>query len=249
MPVDRTIILENVTFKYSGAGNEPIFKNFNLKFPAGKTTAIVGMSGSGKTTLLKLLMRFYQCCKGNIYIGETNLNQIGQFTWRESCGVILQDSHIFAGSILGNIAVGVEIPDQAKVMEAIRISNLGDIIQKLPFGLETMIGTGGKGLSQGQKQRLLIARAVYKDPEYIFLDEATNSLDANNEKEIMENLNLFFRKRTVIIVAHRLSTVKNADSIIVLEKGKVVEQGNHSELTSFKGKYFELVKNQLELGE
>lgn len=248
LPKDKTIFLENIVFRYPGAGNELVLNNINLIFPEGKTTAIVGMSGSGKTTILKLIMRFYEPEKGEIRIGKNRLNQISFKAWRENCGVVMQEGFIFADTIENNIAVGDEIPDPKKVENAISVANLEEFVEGQPFGLKTKIGTAGKGISQGQKQRLLIARAVYKDPHYIFLDEATNALDANNEKVINDNLNGFFKNRTVLIVAHRLSTVSHADNIIVLDKGVVVEQGTHAELILKKGAYYLLVKNQLELG-
>lgn len=248
LPLVNTIEIRNLTFRYLGAGTEPIFTNLSLQFPEGKTIAIVGASGSGKTTIIKLLLRYYEYEMGEILVGGKNLDKISFETWRANCGVVLQDSYVYADTIERNIAVGIESPDPIKIQQAIQISNLNDFIEEQPFGLNTKIGIAGKGLSQGQKQRLMIARAVYKDPKFIFLDEATNALDANNERTIIENLNSFFKNRTVIVVAHRLSTVKNADNIIVLERGQVVEQGNHLELTSKKGKYYELVKNQLELG-
>ncbi|MFZ4263759.1 peptidase domain-containing ABC transporter [Sphingobacterium sp. HJSM2_6] len=249
LPKDKTIEMRNLTFRYYGAGNEPIFNKLNLTFPEGKTTAIVGASGSGKTTILKLLLRYYQPEEGEILVGGKKLDQINYNLWRDSCGSVLQDNFIFADSIENNIAINEDQIDELKIQQAINIANMEKFIEEEPFGLATKIGTAGKGISQGQKQRLMIARAVYKEPTYIFLDEATNSLDANNEKIIVEKLNQFFYNRTVIVVAHRLSTVKNADNIIVLEKGEIVEQGNHKELTSKKGKYYELVKNQLELGK
>ncbi|MEN5055873.1 peptidase domain-containing ABC transporter [Sphingobacterium kitahiroshimense] len=248
IPDNQSIRFKSLSFKYIGAGFKPVFSNINLNFPEGKTTAIVGVSGSGKTTILKLLLRYYNPNSGEITIGDKNLNNISHKVWRESCGVVLQDSEIFADTISGNIAVGEENPNQEKINEAIRVANLQDYISQQPFGLHSKIGVTGKGLSQGQKQRLLIARAVYKNPSFLFLDEATNSLDAKNEKIIIENLEKFALKRTVIVVAHRLSTVKNADNILVLDKGELVEEGNHEYLISQKGYYFDLVKNQLELG-
>lgn len=248
LPKNKTIEVRDLSFTYFGAGNEPIFENLNLIFPEGKTTAIVGMSGSGKTTLLKLLMRYYQLDKGEILVGGRNLDQMGFHIWRESCGIVMQEGFIFSDTIENNIAIGDEFPEKSRIDEAIRIANLEDFIFDQPFGLNTKIGAAGKGISQGQKQRLLIARAIYKNPQFILLDEATNSLDANNERIIIDNLNSFLKNRTVVIVAHRLSTVCNADNIIVLDKGKIVEQGTHKELTAKKGHYFTLVKNQLELG-
>ncbi|MFD2553545.1 peptidase domain-containing ABC transporter [Sphingobacterium tabacisoli] len=248
LPEDRTIELRNLTFRYYGAGNEPVFSKLNLSFPSGRTTAIVGASGSGKTTILKLLLRYYNPEEGEILVGGKRLDQIDFSLWRDSCGSVLQENFVYADTIERNIAINDEFPNEEKVQNAVHIANMEEFIQDEPFGLATKIGTAGKGISQGQRQRLMIARAVYKDPAFIFLDEATNSLDANNEKQIVEKLDRFFDQRTVIVVAHRLSTVRNADNIIVLEKGEVVEQGTHSELTAKKGKYYELVKNQLELG-
>jgi len=249
VPEDATIELRNLTFQYYGAGNEPIFSKLNLTFPCGQTTAIVGASGSGKTTILKLLLRYYDPQEGEILVGGKNLNQIDFKVWRDSCGSVLQDNFVYADTIENNIAVNDELPDEKKIKNAIYIANLEEFIAGEPFGLATKIGTAGKGISEGQRQRLMIARAVYKAPAFIFLDEATNALDANNEKEIVGKLHHFFNNRTVIVVAHRLSTVRNADNIVVLEKGKLVEQGTHHELTQKKGKYYELVKNQLELGK
>ncbi|MCW3466998.1 peptidase domain-containing ABC transporter [Chitinophaga nivalis] len=248
LPEDKTIELRNLTFRYYGAGNEPVFTRLNLTFPTGKTTAIVGASGSGKTTILKLLLRYYNPEEGEILVGGKRLDQIDFGLWRDSCGSVLQESYVYADTIERNIAINDEFPDENNIQNAVQIANMEDFIANEPFGLATKIGTAGKGISQGQKQRLMIARAVYKDPAFLFLDEATNSLDANNEKAIVEKLDRFFNKRTVIVVAHRLSTVKHADNIIVLEKGAVVEQGTHAELTAKRGKYFELVRNQLELG-
>jgi ATP-binding cassette subfamily B protein len=248
LPADKGITLNNITFTYPGAGNDPVLENISLHIPEGKTTAIVGMSGSGKTTILKLLLRFYEPEKGEIKIGNTHLNQLSFKPWRSACGTVMQDGFIFSDTIENNIAVGDEFPDQQKLQHAIEIANIGNYIAELPFGLHTKIGAAGTGLSQGQKQRLLIARAVYKNPDYLFFDEATNALDANNERIIMDNLNEFFTGRTVVVVAHRLSTVSNANNIIVLDKGKIIEQGTHHELTRLKGEYYGLVKNQLELG-
>lgn len=248
LPFDKGISLQNLTFTYPGAGNEPVLSNVNLEIPEGKTTAIVGMSGSGKTTILKLLLRFYEPGKGDIKVGNSYLNQVSFRYWRGLCGVVMQDGFIFSDSISKNIAAGDEYPDMMKLKHAVEMANITDFIKNLPLGLNTKIGAEGNGISQGQRQRILIARAIYKNPKYIFFDEATNALDAINEKVIMENLETFFKGRTVVVVAHRLSTVKNADNIVVLDKGVIIEQGTHAELTASKGEYYLLVKNQLELG-
>ncbi|GGH23438.1 peptidase domain-containing ABC transporter [Mucilaginibacter phyllosphaerae] len=248
LPENRTITFKDVTFRYPGAGNEPVLQDINLTIPQGKTTAIVGMSGSGKTTILKLLLRFYETEQGEIKVGEQLLDNISFKIWRSQCGVVMQDGFIFSDSIERNIAVGDESPNKAKLQHAIRIANIGDFIDSLPLGLKTKIGAEGNGISQGQRQRMLIARAVYKDPEYLFFDEATNALDANNERVIINNMNEFFVGKTVIVVAHRLSTVSNADNIILLDKGHIAEQGTHQQLIALKGDYYQLVKNQLELG-
>jgi len=248
LPLNKSISLQNISFTYPGAGNEPVLQNVSLNIPEGKTTAIVGMSGSGKTTILKLLLRFYEPGKGEIRVGSTHLQQIGYRYWRGKCGIVMQDGFIFSDTIARNIAVGDEYPDMPKLLHAIKVANIREFIEELPLGLNTKIGAAGNGISQGQRQRMLIARAVYKDPEYIFFDEATNALDANNEKVIMENLETFSKGRTVVVVAHRLSTVKNADNIIVLDKGVIIEQGTHQELVNANGEYYQLVKNQLELG-
>lgn len=247
LPNDKGITLKNVNFTYPGAGNEPVLKNINLYIPEGKTTAIVGMSGSGKTTILKLLLGFYPSKNGEIRIGPTLLEQIGYSYWRKHCGTVMQDGFIFSDTIANNIAVGDEMPDLKKLGHAIHIANLTDFVENFPLGLHTKIGAEGNGISQGQKQRVLIARAVYKNPSYIFFDEATNALDANNESTIMNNLESFLKGKTVLVVAHRLSTVKNADHIVVLKKGKIIEQGQHDDLVKQQGAYYELVKNQLEL--
>jgi ATP-binding cassette subfamily B protein len=247
LPKDRSIRISNLTFRYPGAGNEPVLEKINLNIPQGKTTAIVGMSGSGKTTILKLLMRFYESENGEIEIGNTKLNQFSFKVWRNHCGMVMQDGFIFSDSIANNIGVSDEYPDPDKLQHAIKMANIEEFVDGLPLGLNTKIGSGGNGISQGQKQRILIARAVYKDPDYIFFDEATNSLDANNEQVIMDNLQFFFAGKTVVVVAHRLSTVKNADNIIVLDRGRIIEQGTHAELANLKGAYYGLVKNQLEM--
>lgn len=248
LPSNRSLSLNNLTFRYPGAGNEPVLENINLEIPQGKTTAIVGMSGSGKTTILKLLLRFYEPEKGDIKVGGQALSNIGFKTWRGHCGVVMQDGFIFSESIERNIAVGDDYPDKEKLRHAIHVANIQDFIDGLPLGLNTKVGAEGNGISQGQRQRLLIARAVYKNPEYILFDEATNALDANNERVIMDNMKEFFTGRTVVIVAHRLSTVSHADNIILLDKGRIIEQGTHQQLTALKGDYYQLVKNQLELG-
>ena len=245
---NHSIQLSNLNFTCAGAGNTAVLKNINTIFPSGKITAIVGMSGSGKTTILKLIQKFYETYNGDIKIGKSSLKSIGPFFWRSIIGSVMQDGFIFSDSIEKNIAVGDESPDYHKLIHACKVANILSFIETLPLGLNTKIGADGNGISAGQKQRLLIARAVYKDPQFLFFDEATNALDANNEKAIMENLQSFFKGKTVIVIAHRLSTVKYADKIIVLENGEIIEEGNHEELASKKGKYFELVKNQLELG-
>ena len=209
---------------------------------------MVGVSGSGKTTMVKLLLGFYPPTKGEIKIGDIYLSNFSSRLWRQKCGVVMQDGFIFSDSIAKNVAVSDEIIDKEKLLQSVKIANIQDMIESLPLGYNTKIGMEGHGLSQGQKQRILIARSVYKSPEYLFFDEATNALDANNERIIMKNMEEFFKGRTVIVVAHRLSTVKNADQIVVLDKGKIVEKGTHQELTRLKGAYYNLVKDQLELG-
>ncbi|WP_342647326.1 peptidase domain-containing ABC transporter [Mucilaginibacter sp. CSA2-8R] len=248
LPDNKSITFSDLTFKYPGAGNLNVLKNISFSVPEGKTTAIVGMSGSGKTTILKLLLRFYMPESGSIKVGGLDLANISYKSWRNSCGTVMQEGFIFSDTIEKNIAVGDDYPDRAKLNHAIRIANIQDYISSLPLGLKTKIGVEANGISQGQRQRILIARAVYKDPAYIFFDEATNALDANNERVIMDNLKEFFVNRTVIVVAHRLSTVSGADNIIVLDKGEIIEQGDHASLTAMQGAYFHLVKNQLELG-
>jgi len=245
---EDVINFENVSFSYPGAGSEPVLTDINLKIPRGKTTAIVGVSGSGKTTLLKLLLRFYEPQKGDIKLGRNSLSNISHKIWRANCGVVMQESFIFSDTIAKNIAVGAEKADMEKLRGASDVANVKEYIENLPLGYNTKIGAEGAGVSMGQKQRILIARAVYRNPTFIFFDEATNSLDANNESVILQNLDTFFRGRTVVVVAHRLSTVKNADQIVLLNKGVITERGTHKELVALKGEYYTLVKNQLELG-
>ena len=248
LPQNRSFSIQNLAFQYDGPHSETVLDNINLEIPNGKITAIVGMSGSGKTTLVKLLLGFYPPVKGEIKIGEYNLQNINTHVWREHCGAVMQDGYIFSDTIARNIAVGEEHVDISRLLHAAKVANIQDMVEALPLGFNTKIGQEGQGISQGQRQRILIARSVYKNPDYIFFDEATNALDANNEKVIMENLHKFFEGKTVVVVAHRLSTVKNADNIVVLDKGKIVEQGTHEELTKLRGEYYNLVKNQLELG-
>ena len=248
LPANRDISVKAVTFQYEGPRSPKVLKEVSLAIPVNQTTAIVGMSGSGKTTLIKLILGFYPPVSGSILVGETNVDQISTTVWRDRCGVVMQDGFIFSDSILNNILVGDEKIDRDRLEGAVRMANIQDYIESLPMGYHTKIGQEGAGLSQGQKQRILIARAVYKNPEFLFFDEATNALDANNEKVIMENMNQFYKGRTVVVVAHRLSTVRNADQIVVLDKGEIVERGKHDELIRLKGNYWHLVKNQLELG-
>ncbi|MFN5005817.1 MAG: peptidase domain-containing ABC transporter [Bacteroidota bacterium] len=244
---DEHIYLRNVSFRYTPISKD-VIDDISITIPRKKITAIVGSSGSGKTTLIKLLLGFYKPTQGNIFVGSQNLESIQKEAWRSECGVVMQEGFIFSDSIANNISESDDRPDLAKVIAAATTANIFDYTSTLPLGLNTMIGAKGNGISQGQKQRLLIARAVYKNPDFLFFDEATNALDANNEKVIMENLNEFFKGKTAIVVAHRLSTVKNADQIIVMENGRIVEVGTHDSLVRSKNFYYSLVRNQLELG-
>lgn len=245
---EKSIVLTNMNFKYDPHALKNTLTDMSFDIPEGKVTAIVGASGSGKTTLIKLMLGYYPVMSGSISIAGRNINEYNLKWWRRHCGVVMQDGVIFSESIARNIAVDDGDIDVERLEKATRIANIHDYIMGLPLKYNTQIGRDGIGLSQGQKQRILIARAVYKNPDFIFLDEATNALDAKNEKAIVENLNEFYKGRTVVVVAHRLSTVKNADQIIVLDSGKVVESGNHTTLIEKKGSYYNLVKNQLELG-
>jgi ATP-binding cassette subfamily B protein len=247
-PEKKSIHLQNVTFQYEGPHSPKILDDIEFFIPEGKITAIVGTSGSGKTTLLKLLLKFYPPTNGQIKVGDVELKNLSSRLWRQKCGVVMQDGYLFTDTIASNIIMSNQDEDYSKLVRAAKIANIHDFIQSLPMRYNTVVGNDGLNLSKGQIQRLLIARAVYKDPEYLFFDEATSSLDANNERKIMQNLNEFYKGRTVVVIAHRLSTVKNADQIILLEKGQIKEVGNHHELVLLKGSYFELVRNQLELG-
>lgn len=248
LPEERSFKIENLCFKYDGASPDYVLDNINLYIPQGKVTAIVGASGSGKTTLVKLLLGYYEPNEGKIEIGKADLSKFSLSWWRSQCGAVMQDGYLFSDSIAKNIAISDDNIDLDRLQYAARIANIADYIESLPLGYNTKIGQDGQGISQGQRQRILIARAVYKNPPFIFLDEATNALDANNERAIVENLAKFYKDKTVVVVAHRLSTVRNADRIVVLDGGKIEETGTHDELTLRKGKYYELVKNQLELG-
>lgn len=248
IPQGHGLSVKNLVFQYEGPHSEKVLKKVSFELLPNKVTAIVGMSGSGKTTLIKLMLGFYDLVKGKIELNGIELNKYSPGEWRRKCGVVMQEGYIFSDTIANNIAVVDEVPDEEKLQQALEVANIKDFVDSLTLGTKTKIGNDGHGLSSGQKQRILIARAVYKDPDYIFFDEATNSLDAKNERIIMENMKMFFKNRTVLVVAHRLSTVKNADQIIVLEKGKISEKGTHAELVASKSGYYELVKDQLELG-
>ena len=248
IPSDADIVFRDVVFQYDGPHSPKVLDEVSLTIPSGKVTAIVGASGSGKTTMLKMMLGFYPPVSGEVLLGNVSLKNYSESRWRARCGTVMQEGYIFSDTIAANIAVSEEYPDMERVRWAADVSNIKYWIEGLPLGYGTKIGADGHGLSSGQKQRILIARAAYKDSRYLFFDEATNSLDANNERTIMENLERLFSEKTVVVVAHRLSTVKNADNIIVLDKGRIAEQGTHSQLTALRGKYYELVKNQLELG-
>ncbi|MFH6965713.1 peptidase domain-containing ABC transporter [Flavobacterium sp. FlaQc-28] len=247
VPFDAPIEIKNISYRYLGS-DIPVLDNLSLVIPPNKITAIVGVSGSGKTTLMKLLLKFYEPEKGEITIGNSQLKNISQKAWRSNIGAVMQEGFIFSDTIANNIAFGVDVINKERLVYAADVANIKEYISELPLGYNTKIGAEGVGMSTGQKQRLLIARAVYKDPEILFFDEATSALDANNEKEIMRKLGLFFENKTVVVIAHRLSTVMNADQIVVLDKGKIIEIGSHTSLVEQKGNYFELVKNQLQLG-
>ena len=246
--IEKGIYFKDVSFQYEGPQSPYVLKNINIFIPDGKVTAIVGASGSGKTTLIKMLLKFYEPVDGEIFFNHLNINEISPMDLRKNCGIVMQDGFIFSDTIERNIATNDEKINDEKFNQALEIANIKSFVEELPLGLNTKIGASGNGISGGQKQRILIARAVYKNPHFIFFDEATSALDAVNEKVIHDNLQSFFKGKTVIIVAHRLSTVKNADQIIVLKNGEIVEHGNHQELVSKKANYYNLVKNQLELG-
>lgn len=248
LPENRKISINQLSFQYEGPRSPFVLDKINLEIPESKVTAIVGISGSGKTTLVKLLLGFFLPTKGEIKLGDFHLRNFSTRVWRDKCGVVMQDGFIFSDTIANNITMGDESVSIEKLVNATKTANIQEFIESLPLAYNTKIGANGLGLSQGQKQRILIARAIYKNPEFLFFDEATNSLDANNEKIIMNNLQRFYKGKTVVVVAHRLSTVTNADQIVVLDKGLIVEKGTHEELTRQKGAYYKLVKNQLELG-
>ena len=242
------ISFNHVSFKYDIHSLDNIINNVSFTIPNGKITAIVGASGSGKTTLLKLLLGYYPVSEGDIMIGDENINDLNKRYWRQKCGVVMQEGVIFSESIARNIAILDEDIDTDRLVAAAKMACIHDYVMSLPMKYNTIVGKDGVGLSLGQRQRILIARAIYRDPRYIFLDEATNSLDAKNERDIVKQLDSFYEGRTVLVIAHRLSTVRNADQIIVLDKGSIVELGNHDSLIAKHGVYYNLVKNQLELG-
>lgn len=247
IPDQEDIIIRDLTFGYGSEQLEPVLNKISMVIPAGKITAIVGSSGSGKTTLMKLLLRFYDSTHGSMCLGKINFLNLHHGAWRQKCGVVMQDGQLFSGTIAANISMGQE-QDLDSIMRAARIANCDEFILSLPLGFQTVVGDEGNSLSAGQKQRILLARAVCKDPDYLFLDEATSALDAVNERKVMDNLNLYFKHKTVVIIAHRLSTVMNADQVIVLDQGKIIEYGSHLKLIEQRGSYYTLIRNQLELG-
>lgn len=245
--IKSDIEINHLTFQYEGVRSPKVLDDICLTIPEGKITAVVGASGSGKSTLIKMLLGYYEPVEGTIKIGDYDISLINLKSWRNQCGVVMQDGYIFSETIARNIAVDDCEINKESLLKASHIANIEEFVERLPLKFNTKIGQDGQGISQGQKQRILIARAVYKEPKFIFLDEATNSLDANNEQVIVNNLESFYKGKTVVIIAHRLSTVKSADQIVVLENGKIIEKGNHLDLVDKKGAYYQLVKNQLDL--
>lgn len=246
MPENKNLVLSNVSFQYTSR-SPLVLKGISLKIPEGKVTAIVGDSGSGKSTLLKLVLRLYKPSYGEILIGSMNVNNISLKQWRDKCGAVMQDGKIFNDTILNNVVLDDEKIDYVKLKKALNTANIASEIEKLPLGYQTMMGEQGRGLSGGQKQRILIARALYKDPDYLFFDEATNSLDTLNEQKIVAALDNVFKEKTVVVVAHRLSTIRKADQIVVMQDGHISEIGNHDKLMQRKGRYYQLVQSQLDL--
>ncbi|MEO1627942.1 MAG: ATP-binding cassette domain-containing protein, partial [Bacteroidota bacterium] len=247
VPDDTDILIKDLSFRYNPL-DEAVLKDVSLRIPHGKVTAIVGTSGSGKTTLVKILLGFYEPSEGSISLDKMPFGQIDKQQWRNQCGAVMQDGYVFSDTIANNISESSETVDRGRLLKAVQTANIQEFIESLPMKYNTTIGARGNGISQGQRQRLLIARAVYKDPDFLFFDEATNALDTKNERTIVENLNTFFEGKTVVVVAHRLSTVKNADQILVLDKGELVEVGTHQELVEKENAYYNLVRDQLELG-
>jgi ATP-binding cassette subfamily B protein len=250
IPIEKPegIVIDRVSFRYGGPYSAPVLNTISATLPKGSVTAIVGPSGSGKTTLLKLLLRFYNPTEGQICFGNTPIEQLSHQSLRKNFGVVMQDGYLFSDTIAKNICLGEDKISMTQLSNACQMANIAEFIETLPLRYQTRIGEDGLGLSQGQKQRILIARALYKNPHYLFFDEATSALDSQNEQEIVSHLEECFQGKTVVIIAHRLSTVKNADQILVLNQGYIVEKGTHQELVENKGFYKELIKNQLELG-